>query len=170
MTEASQLYVIALGSNRRHSSHGRPRKIVAAAIARLRDAGTVIAQSRIVASAPLGPSRRRFANGAALLRTGHAPTALFAELKAIEASFGRRRARRWGERVIDLDIVLWSRGIFADPSLTIPHPAYRARRFVIDPVAQIAPDWRDPLTGLTMRQLAKRLSAPKLLDPGPAAF
>lgn len=170
MTEASQLYIVALGSNRRHPSYGCPRDVVAAAVDRLRSTGTVVARSAIIATPPLGPSRRRFANAAVLLEARHGPLALFDRLKAIETEFGRRRARRWGERVIDLDIVLWSRGVFADSQLSIPHPAYRSRAFVLDPAAQIAPDWPDPLTGRTLRQLAKRLSSPKPLDPGPDAF
>jgi 2-amino-4-hydroxy-6-hydroxymethyldihydropteridine diphosphokinase len=60
--------------------------------------------------------------------------------------------------VIDLDIVLWSGGVWGDDRLTIPHPAFRSRRFVLDPLGEIVPDWRDPLTQLTVRQLAARLT------------
>ena len=82
-----------------------------------------------------------------------------ARLKAIERSFGRRPGRRWGARVIDLDIILWSGGVYAGAALTIPHPAFRARRFVLDPLATLVPRWRDPVTGLTVRQLAARVRA-----------
>jgi len=152
-TSPPYLYAIALGSNR-PGRHGPPRREVAAAIAAL---GGVMAVSRIGASAPLGPSSRRFANAAALIATTEAPRVLLARLKHIEQAFGRRRGRRWGARVIDLDIVLWSGGAWADEALTIPHRAFRERRFVLDPLAEIVPDWRDPITGRTVRQLARRL-------------
>jgi 2-amino-4-hydroxy-6-hydroxymethyldihydropteridine diphosphokinase len=61
--------------------------------------------------------------------------------------------------VLDLDIVLWSGGAWASPGLTIPHPRFRTRQFVLGPAASIAPTWRDPLSGLTLRQLAYRLAA-----------
>jgi len=157
-------YVIALGSNRR-GRHGGPADEVRAALGAI---GGLVAVSAIVTTAPLGPSSRRFANAAALIDSGESPRDLLVRLKAIEAAFGRRRGRRWGDRVIDLDIVLWSGGIWADDRLTIPHPAFRARRFVLDPLVQVAPGWRDPLTGLTVRQLATRLTrrAPPSTSPG----
>jgi 2-amino-4-hydroxy-6-hydroxymethyldihydropteridine diphosphokinase len=58
--------------------------------------------------------------------------------------------------VIDLDIILWSDGAWASNGLTVPHPEFRRRDFVLRPLAAIVPDWRDPLTGRTIRQLAAR--------------
>jgi len=142
-------YVVALGSNRR-GRNGAPRQEVRAAIRAL---GEVAAVSPIVDSAPLGPSSRRFANAAALIVTDEPPRELLARLKRIERDFGRRSGRRWGARVIDLDIVLWSGGAWADDALTIPHRAFRERRFVLDPLVEIVPHWRDPITGRTVRQL-----------------
>ena len=124
----------------------------------LAELGTVTARSGIVASAPLGPSRRRYANAALVLETALEPPAMLAALQRIEDRFGRRRARRWGERVLDCDIVLWSGGIYSDRHLAIPHPAFRERDFVLTPARAIAPDWRDPVTGLTVRQLEARLT------------
>jgi len=147
-------YVIALGSNRR-GRHGGPADEVRASLDAI---GGLVAVSAIITSAPLGPSSRRFANAAAVIESDESPTNLLERLKAIEAGFGRRHGQRWGERVIDLDIVLWSEGVWADDRLTIPHPAFRERHFVIDPLVQIVPNWRDPLTGLTVRQLAARLT------------
>ena len=114
--------------------------------------------SPLVRSAPVGPSQRRYANAAVLLDSPLQPPAMLAQLKAIERRFGRRRGRRWGARVIDLDIILWSGGAWSSPGLTIPHVAFRERRFVLDPLAVIAPDWRDPVTGRTVRQLRCRLT------------
>lgn len=142
-------YVVALGSNRR-GRNGAPRQEVRAAIRAL---GEVAAVSPIVDSAPLGPSSRRFANAAALIATDEQPRELLARLKRIERDFGRRSGRRWGARVIDLDIILWSGGTWADDALTIPHRAFRERRFVLDPLVEIVPHWRDPITGRTVRQL-----------------
>jgi 2-amino-4-hydroxy-6-hydroxymethyldihydropteridine diphosphokinase len=144
-------YVIGLGSNRR-GRHGAPEREVRAALAAL---GRVVAASRIVASAPLGPSIRRFANAVALIETDETPPELLDRLKAIEADFGRRRGQRWGARVIDLDIILWSGGSWADERLNVPHAHFRERRFVLGPLATIAPGWRDPITGRTVRQLAR---------------
>jgi 2-amino-4-hydroxy-6-hydroxymethyldihydropteridine diphosphokinase len=148
-------YVVAIGSNRR-GRHGAPEAQVAAAIRAL---GGVVATAPIIASAPVGPSTRRFANSVILIETAEDPPELLARLKAIERDFGRRRGQRWGARVIDLDIILWSGGAWGDTRLIIPHIDFRERRFVLDPLAHIAPDWRDPITGLTVRQLTRRLRA-----------
>lgn len=154
-------YLIALGSNRR-SRHGSPAQAIAAAIAALAGTGeTVRAVSPVLASAPVGPSARRFANAAVLVDSVLTPPALLAALKEIERGFGRRRGRRWGARPIDLDLILWSSGEWHSPGLTVPHPAFRQRAFVLAPARAIAPDWRDPATGLTIRQLHRRLTAPR---------
>jgi 2-amino-4-hydroxy-6-hydroxymethyldihydropteridine diphosphokinase len=146
-------YVIALGSNRR-GRHGAPTDEVRAALDAI---GDVVMTSPLYGTAPLGPARRRFVNAAAVIESDEDPPALLARLKAIEAAFGRRRAQRWSDRVIDLDIILWSGGMWASPGMTVPHPAFRERRFVLDPLLAIVPDWRDPLTGRTIRQLAARV-------------
>ncbi|UVO50519.1 2-amino-4-hydroxy-6-hydroxymethyldihydropteridine diphosphokinase [Sphingomonas sp. SUN019] len=149
----TQNYVIALGSNRR-GRHGSPVEEVRAALAELR----AVAQSRIVASAPLGPSIRRFANAVAVVESRDSPPAMLARLKRIERAFGRRRGIRWGQRVIDLDIIAWSGGIWAGRGLTIPHAALNERAFVLAPLVELVPDWRDPLSGLSARQLLARLT------------
>ena len=147
-------YAIAIGSNRR-GRHGSPAREVAAAMAAI---GGVLAASPILHTSPLGPSKRRFANAVALIESEEPPPALLRRLKAIERAFGRRPGLNWGERVIDLDIVLWSGGSWAGPGLTVPHRLFRARPFVLAPLLHVAPDWRDPLTGLSVRQLYARLT------------
>jgi 2-amino-4-hydroxy-6-hydroxymethyldihydropteridine diphosphokinase len=161
-------YLIALGSNRRHRRHGRPEAVLRAALRELdRKPLKLKAASPIHASAPLGPSLRRYANAAALVKTKLAPDALLRHLKALESAFGRRRGgQRWSARVLDLDIILWSRGALRAPGLTIPHPALRCRRFVLTPAEAIAPRWRDPATNLTVRQLHARLTQPRPLPIG----
>ena len=156
-TTATATYAIAVGSNR-CGRHGAPECEVAAAIASLPD---VVAASPVVASAPLGPSVRRFANAVVLIESGREPPALLSALKTIERRFGRRAGRRWGARVIDLDIILWSGGIWASPGLAVPHPAFRSRRFVLAPLAALAPRWRDPVTGLSVRQLLRAVDRPR---------
>jgi len=152
-------YVVAIGSNRRHGRYGAPAKVVSAAIAAMETAGLVLrARSRTIATPALGPAGRSFANTAVIVETTLDPPALLALLKRIERDFGRRRARRWGARVLDLDIILWSGGRWSTGNgLTIPHRAYASRDFVLRPLAEIAPRWRDPRSGLSMRQLRARL-------------
>jgi len=149
-------YAIALGSNRR-SRHGSPAATLRAALAVLEPTRV----STIRATPALGPAGRSFANAVALLDSELAPDQLLAELKALERVFGRRNGRRWGPRVLDLDIILWSGGAWGGPGPIVPHPEFRNRAFVLAPLAEIAPGWRDPLTGATVRQLLARLTAPR---------
>ena len=160
-----QRYLVALGSNVLHARLGRPSQVVRAALGELGATGIAVEiVSHIVTSAPLGPSNRRYANAAAVASTGLTPPDLLDTLKDIEAAFGRRpQGQRWRSRVLDLDIVLWSGGCWSDPSLTIPHPAFRTRAFVLAPASEVAPTWCDPITGLTIRQLATRLTRPQPL-------
>jgi 2-amino-4-hydroxy-6-hydroxymethyldihydropteridine diphosphokinase len=157
----AQRYLIALGSNRRHHRHGPPERVLGAALTALEAAGIKLKRlGPVIRSRPLGPSLRRYANSAAVVKCKLDPDELLAELQEIERSFGRRRGgQRWGTRVLDLDIVLWEGGAWSSPELTIPHPRFRTRPFVLGPAASIAPAWRDPLTGQTLRQLAYRLAA-----------
>jgi 2-amino-4-hydroxy-6-hydroxymethyldihydropteridine diphosphokinase len=143
-------YIIALGSNRRHPRHGAPARVLAAAMAKL----DPLVRSRIVTSRPIGPSLRAYANAAIVIESDLSPPALLMHLKSIERGFGRRSGgQRWLARVLDLDIILWSGGIWADKALTIPHPAYRLRSFVLGPLCDVAPKWRDPLTRFSALQL-----------------
>lgn len=142
-------YAIALGSNR-PGRHGGPRAEIDAALAAL---DGVYAVSPVLITAPVGPSIRAFANAAALIRSPLSPPEMLASLKRIERDFGRRRGRRWGARVIDLDIVLWSGGRWRSAGLTVPHLAYATRAFVLHPLAVIAADWRDPWDGRRVRHV-----------------
>ena len=156
-------YLVALGSNRRHRAYGDPRSVVIAAMEECAALGTVLRRSDVIASAPIGPARRRFANAACLIESEYDPLSMLAGLKHMERAFGRRAGQAWGDRVLDCDIVLWSGGRFASPALTIPHVAFRSRSFVLRPAAAIAPGWRDPVSGLTLRQLDARLTAARPL-------
>lgn len=149
-------YAIGLGSNMWHARFGDPRRVIAAAIATLDLPVTAV--SKVISSRPLGPSRRAYANAAAIIETRMTPPELLDHLKRLEAHFGRRRGgRRWSARPLDLDILLWSGGMWASPGLGIPHSHFRTRAFVLAPLCEVAPAWRDPLSGLCVRQLKARL-------------
>lgn len=156
---AAARYVLALGSNRRHHRHGAPAAVLRAALAALEEGGVrVITCSRIIRTPALGPAGRDFANAAALVSSPLDPPALLALVKGVERAFGRRRGRRWGARVLDIDLILWSGGAFRSRRLAIPHVALAERRFVLDPLVEVAGGWRLPGTALTPRHLRARLA------------
>jgi 2-amino-4-hydroxy-6-hydroxymethyldihydropteridine diphosphokinase len=159
------VYAIALGSNRRHGRHGSPAATVRAAASSLGDNVTLRALSPIFATRAMGDRGRTFANAAAMIETPLGPPALLAHLKALERAFGRRPGKRWGPRVLDLDILLWSKGRWQsrNPPLAIPHPGLAERRFVLDPLVEIAPQWKIPGTFRTVTQMRTRLTAPRPL-------
>jgi 2-amino-4-hydroxy-6-hydroxymethyldihydropteridine diphosphokinase len=133
--------------------------VIKAAFGALDEAPLVLlAESAVLPSRPVGPSSRQFANAAAIVETMLEPVAMLAHLKTIERRFGRRPGgQRWGSRVLDLDIILWSGGIWSGNDLGIPHAPFRSRAFVLKPAARLAGAWRDPVTGLRLRHLATRL-------------
>jgi 2-amino-4-hydroxy-6-hydroxymethyldihydropteridine diphosphokinase len=159
----SYLYAIALGSNRRHGRYGEPGAVLAAALVELASQDLrVVAASRVIRSEAVGPAGRGFANAAVIVETTLMPPALLDRVKAIERGFGRRRGRRWGARVLDLDLVLWSGGTWPPAPraalagrLAIPHAALHLRAFVLDPLAGIAAAWPDPPA---IRRLRHRLT------------
>jgi 2-amino-4-hydroxy-6-hydroxymethyldihydropteridine diphosphokinase len=150
------IYAIAIGSNRPHGRHGRPAQVVEAAIAQLDSEFGLFDASPILLNAAQGPGGRDFANAVALVESPLEPLEMLRRLKAIERDFGRRRGRRWGSRVLDLDIALWSGGRFRSRRLTVPHPELARRSFVLQPLAAIAPGWS--LGPLAVRHLAARLA------------
>ena len=156
MAGATQLYAIAIGSNRPHGQFGRPAGVVEAAIARLDEEFGLFDASPIVLNAAHGGAGRDFANSVALIESDLEPPQMLVRLKALESEFGRRPGRRWGPRVLDLDIALWSGGEFRSRYLTVPHPQLARRSFVLQPLAAIAPGWR--VGASTMRHLAHRLA------------
>jgi 2-amino-4-hydroxy-6-hydroxymethyldihydropteridine diphosphokinase len=156
LAEAPYLYAIAIGSNRPHGQYGRPAGVVEAAIARLDEDFGLFDASPIILNAAKGGAGRDFANAVALVESRLEPPEILSRLKAIERAFGRRPGRRWGPRVLDLDLILWSGGRFRSRRLAIPHPQLEQRSFVLQPLASIAPGWR--VKGpLTVRHLANRL-------------
>ena len=157
--------MLGLGSNMPHGNHGPPEKILAAAIDALAAGGFAHEKSaRVRQTAPLGPSSRRYANGAVLGRWSGTPAALLALCKQVEQDFGRRPGRRWGARVLDVDIWLIEQRVIWQPELKIPHPALADRDFVLRPLVELCGGWRHPVLGLTARQLLARLAKRRPVD------
>ena len=157
MADANHLYAIAIGSNRPHGRYGRPQQVVEAAIEALDRQFGLFDSSPILLNPAHGGAGRDFANAVALVESDLVPPQMLAELKALERQFGRRSGRRWGSRVLDLDILLWSGGRWRCRVLTIPHNALETRDFVLQPLASVAPTLR--IKGsLTASHLAHRLA------------
>jgi 2-amino-4-hydroxy-6-hydroxymethyldihydropteridine diphosphokinase len=154
---ATHLYAIAIGSNRPHGRHGRPAGVVEAAIAELDQDFGLFDASPIILNAAHGGAGRDFANAVALVESDLEPPEMLRRVKLLERRFGRRMGKRWGPRVLDLDLVLWSGGKWRSRGLTIPHDQIACRSFVLQPLAAIAPNWR--VDGvLNARHLAHRLA------------
>ncbi len=157
MINRPHMYAIAIGSNRRHGRFGRPPQVVEAAIARLDAAFGLFDASPIVLNPAHGGAGRDFANAVAVVESDVDPSEMLGALKAVEREFGRRSGKRWGPRVLDLDIIAWSGGKWRSPGLIVPHPRAASRAFVIQPLAAIAPYW--VVEGnLNARHLAQRLA------------
>jgi 2-amino-4-hydroxy-6-hydroxymethyldihydropteridine diphosphokinase len=140
---------IGLGANL-PSPAGSPRQTLAAALAALGGLGIVSARSSFYETAPVGyTAQPSFLNAVAQLETELAPEPLLAALLAIEQRFGRDRASSpcKGPRTLDLDLLLFDDAILSTPTLTLPHPELAGRRFVLAPLAEIAPTLRHPILG-----------------------
>jgi len=114
--------------------------------------------SSIYESAPVGPPQPRFLNAVVELQSGLPPLRLLGLLKQLEQELGRQRRKRWGPREIDLDILIWDGQVVAEPALQIPHLELHKRRFCLEPLCELAPDLRHPVTGETMRELLFKLA------------
>jgi 2-amino-4-hydroxy-6-hydroxymethyldihydropteridine diphosphokinase len=156
---ATRVAAIALGSNL-SSEWGDREANLREAIRRVSGLGEVRAVSAFYDTAPVGNTEQpRFLNGAMLLETTLGPQELMRELLSIERAMGRDRAGAApkGPRAIDLDLLLMGDVVLSDEALTLPHPAMGERRFVLGPLAEIAPEMVEPRSGLTVRELLARL-------------
>jgi 2-amino-4-hydroxy-6-hydroxymethyldihydropteridine diphosphokinase len=150
---------IALGSNLA-SKWGERDGNLRIAIGRVGGLGRILAVSEFYDTEPVGfLEQPRFLNAAMLLETELGPVDLLRGLLEIERGMGRERENipAKGPRVIDLDLLLYEERILELPELTLPHPAMHERRFVLEPLAEIAPEWRHPQVGLTVAEMFRRL-------------
>jgi len=151
---------IALGSNL-PSAWGDREATLREAAERVGRLGQVLRLSSFYDTAPVGYTEQpRFLNAAMLIETGLEPLDLMRELLAIERAMGRDRSivPAKGPRVIDLDLLLMGDAAIATDELTLPHPAMAERRFVLEPLAEVAPGMTDPVSGRTVAEMLERLA------------
>lgn len=119
--------------------------------------GTELVQvSSFYDTAPVGEPGPNYLNAVATVSTELDPEQLLWNLQLVEGRMGRPRAGRGGPRVIDLDLLFHGTATFRRPGLQLPHPRFRERLFVLVPMAELCPEWTDPVTGLRMDQLLRR--------------
>jgi len=130
--------------------------LLEAALARFPEAGLpVVARSGWWRSTAWpDPAQPEYRNGVALVEATKGPEAVLEALFSIESGFSRTRGAKNAPRTLDLDLIAHGRRVIDQPGLTVPHPRATERLFVMGPLAEIAPDWRHPLSGLTAAELA----------------
>lgn len=154
-----KLAAIALGSNL-ESRFGDREANLWEAVQRLRELGEVKAVSSVYDTEPVGYlDQPRFLNAALLLETSLEPTDLMRALLEVEQAMGRERVGTVakGPRVIDLDLLLYGQAVVNTTELTLPHPEMMERRFVLEPLAEIAPRMVHPVLGLTVGEMLARV-------------
>lgn len=161
--------IVALGSNLR-GAFASLESLLDAALDQFEAAGLhIVARSSWWKSAawpdPAGPEYR---NGVVLVETALGPRAVLDALRRIERDFGRERGEANAARTLDLDLIAHGRAEIDVPGLVIPHPRAHQRRFVMGPLAEIAPSWRHPAQGVTAESLAKSATVGR--DAAPAAL
>ena len=128
------------------------------AVTRLESAGHVAAVSSFYETAPVEVTNQPwFLNCVLEVETTSGPKQFLAAIVAIEQEMGRQRTRNKGPRTIDIDILLFGNAVVDSSELTIPHPAMHERRFVLEPLAEIAPEARHPVLKKTVREMLDAL-------------
>jgi 2-amino-4-hydroxy-6-hydroxymethyldihydropteridine diphosphokinase len=155
------LILIGIGGNLRSRRFGAPIDTLSAALAALETEHIkILRRSGWYRTEPVPRSEQPwFINAVVSLATQLGAKELLMVLQTMERRFGRVRARPNAPRVIDLDILDYQGERIDTPSLVLPHPRLHQRRFVLMPIAEIAPDWRHPILGLTAQQLLAQVSS-----------
>ncbi|MBS0267983.1 MAG: 2-amino-4-hydroxy-6-hydroxymethyldihydropteridine diphosphokinase [Proteobacteria bacterium] len=147
--------ILGLGSNLGDRTHN-----IDEAIRLLTADGSicVVARSKLYRSAPWGVTDQDwFVNACVAVQTGLSPHALLKQCQAVENDMGRIRTRRWGPRIIDVDILTFRDLVIADPDLTVPHPLIAERAFVLVPLKDVAPELK--LDGRTIDSMLEKLDS-----------
>jgi len=147
---------IALGGNQ-----GDPETSFQTALQALEAAGhPIISVSRVYRTPAMGKvAGGDFLNATAILETSLSPNEMLAELHRLEKTLGRNRTQHWGPRTIDLDLLLYDQAVLDNGRIIVPHPAMWYRRFVLEPLSEIAEGWIHPVLGETVGRLLERLNA-----------
>ena len=154
------LAAIALGSNLA-GELGSREATLRAAVFEMERLGSVVSASSLLETAPVGYLEQpAFLNGAVVLNTQVEPLPLLLEMLEIESRLGRDRSHgiAKGPRTLDLDLLLYDELVLTTPALVLPHPEMHLRRFVLEPLAEIAPLWVHPVMHKTMEQLLRALT------------
>ena len=147
--------VLALGGNLA-GDYPSLEALLEAALSRLARAGMrVVRRSGWWRSAAWpDPTEPAYLNGVAIVETKLSPSEVLAQLLALEAAFGRKRGAANASRTLDIDLIAYGRQAIDAPGLVLPHPRAAERRFVMGPLAEIAPEWVHPTLGKTAAELA----------------